>query len=123
MIKLLIIDDDVEFSNLLSEILTDEGFFVASRPVPTKIIETIVELEPDLLLLDYWLPGERGDLVTKRLKKNPLTKGLPIIVISANHGVESVVKKAGANDFIPKPFDANTLIKKISQLTNKINKN
>lgn len=116
MTKILIIDDDVEFSFLISEILSDEGFSVTTRSTSMKLIETILDLKPDVLLLDYWLQGERGDSLTKRLKKNPATKSLPIIIISANHGIESLVKKAGANDFIAKPFETDVLIKKISQL-------
>ena len=119
MKKILLVDDDTGFSTLLSEILTEEGYAVLTKPSPVYVPETITTYQPDLLVVDYWLPGERGDKLVQRIKQDPRTAMLPIIVISANHDIEKKVKKAGAEAFIAKPFETEALIQTISLLIHK----
>jgi CheY-like chemotaxis protein len=74
---------------------------------------------PDLLLLDIWMSGQDGRDICKYLKKNPTTKNIPIILVSASRDIMQSAKNAGADDFIAKPFEMETLLDKVRHYTEK----
>ena len=63
--------------------------------------------------LDYMLPNQNGVEIAKKLKGKTSTKNIPVIMISANHNADAVLKQAPIDDFIPKPFELDNLINKI----------
>lgn len=80
--------------------------------------EKISTLLPDLIILDIWLPGIDGMKILKRIRENTTTKNLKILVVTGSH-IEEVRKKAlsvGADDFLPKPFEVDSLVKKSLKL-------
>jgi two-component system alkaline phosphatase synthesis response regulator PhoP len=108
--KILVVDDDKAILEAVAFILGQEGYEVSALSNGLNIEEYIYKHKPDALLLDLWLPGMDGNIITQRLKKDPRTKYLPIILFSASIDVTHIAKKAGANAHLTKPFDIKDLI-------------
>ncbi len=118
MRKILVIDDDPGISEALELILIEEGYDVQTVDNGEYIYEMNDGNLPDLILLDLLLSGIDGREVVKKLKSEDLTKNIPVIMMSAHPKADKSVKDAGADDFIPKPFDLNELVKRIKKHLN-----
>lgn len=108
--KILIIDDDLAILDVLRVILQDEGFEIATISESLGTTSKIKKFTPDLILLDYWLPGLNGGKLARTLRQKKETSKIPIVMISANHISLSKVHEMGADDFLAKPFDIIDLI-------------
>jgi DNA-binding response OmpR family regulator len=115
--KIMIADDDPGIVDAVEMILEFEGYDVTSTLDGSTVLDMKDEL-PDLLLLDIWMSGEDGRDICKKLKQEPLTKNIPVIMISASRDIKESAMEAGADDFLAKPFEMNELLKKIEELTN-----
>ena len=116
--KILVADDDPAIVDAVQMMLELEGYDVDT----TTNGETIYKMEaqyPDLLLLDIWMSGQDGREICKYLKNEPHTEHIPIIMISASRDVMDSAKKAGADDFIAKPFEMNELLAKVAHYVEK----
>lgn len=114
--RVLVADDDPAILDAIQLMLSLEGYQVDT----TVDGETLYKMEkdfPDVLLLDIWMSGQDGRELCKYLKKNPHTKSIPIIMISASRDVELSAKEAGAEDFLAKPFDMDELYEKVRKHT------
>lgn len=116
--KILICDDDEGILDMLVLILEDAGYDTVSEINSLNVYNLIQIQQPDLLLLDLWMPVLSGDQVLKMLKLNPQTSNLPVIIISASIEGKNIAAQAGASDFIAKPFDLDALIGTIQGLLN-----
>lgn len=116
--KILICDDDQGILDMVELILEDAGFDIISEINSLNVYKLILAEQPDLLLLDLWMPVLSGDQVLQTLKHSPETNSLPVIIISASIEGKRIAERAGANDFLAKPFDINELISKIQNLIN-----
>ncbi len=115
MKTIAVIDDDIHINDMLTELLTQEGYRVLRAWSGTEALLLLRTETPDLLLLDLMLPGLNGEEVLPRLN------GLPTIVISAKAAVEDKVGLllGGAADYVTKPFDTQELLARIQvQLRN-----
>jgi CheY-like chemotaxis protein len=112
--KILVADDDPAIVEATTLILEEFGYHVDSTVNGSTIYKMKKDF-PDLLLLDIWMSGQDGRDICKYLKSNEGTKNIPIIMISASRDIAKSALDAGANDFIPKPFDLATLIEKIEK--------
>ncbi len=115
--KILVADDDPAILDSIKLILEFEEYEVDT----TVNGETIFKMEkeyPDLLLLDIWMSGQDGRDICKYLKNNPTTTHIPIIMISASREIMQSAKKAGADDFIAKPFQMKDLLHKVAMFVN-----
>lgn len=119
MKNMLIIDDDADILNALSELLTSEHYNVTIS-TNGRALEKIGNghQAPDVIILDVMLAGLDGRDLCRKIKKDEATKHIPVIMISAHPHVEKSVFKAGADDFIEKPFDINNLVQRIHTLVN-----
>ena len=107
--KILVADDDPAIVESTKLILEEFGYDVDT----TVDGQTIYKMEkdfPDLLLLDMWMSGQDGREICKYLKKENVTKHIPIIMISASRDIKGSAKDSGADDFIAKPFEMDDLI-------------
>ena len=114
--KIMIADDDPGIVDAVEMLLEFEGYDVISTVDGSTVLDMKENL-PDLLLLDIWMSGEDGRDICKKLKQEPLTKNIPIIMVSASHDIKESAIEAGADDFLAKPFEMNELLKKIEDLT------
>lgn len=109
MKKILIVEDDVDTLDLMEIILHDQGYAVIK--VRREItIKEIAGIKPDLAILDYRLPFGLGTEICSAIKMNEATKDIPVIMYSANNGIEELAKKNGADGYFSKPFDLECLV-------------
>ncbi|MFT3701324.1 MAG: response regulator [Agriterribacter sp.] len=111
--RIIIIDDEPEILEVVRMILEYEKFIVFPFRHAGNIFNDIVELKPDLILLDVKLGNEDGRKICAELKYNEKTKHLPVILFSASSMLKEDIIRWGADDFINKPFDMNNLVKTV----------
>lgn len=95
-------------------VFQDEGYNVVISNT-SKILEDIIEIAPDLILLDVHIPTspKNGDEICIELKSEPTTQNLPVILVSGESNIEQICVACGANDFVRKPFDLGSLSEKV----------
>ena len=103
----IIIDDDKDICDLLAHLLEHAGYETQQGHDGLTAIEFLTQREPDLLLLDSVIPEPNGMAVLAKARS--LYPQLPVVIITGSAGILSAVSaiKAGAFDYIPKPFDSN----------------
>lgn len=114
---ILIVDDDPGILEILRIMLEQEGYRVMVDDGNTVHYQINQKL-PDLILLDILMDKIDGRDISKELKKNSLTKSIPIVIVSANANIEERMKEADADDFIKKPFNRYDLKKMIQKHLN-----
>ncbi len=115
--KILVVDDDPEIVELISEVLIRDGRFevkTASSGYEAGIATQ--KFRPDLILLDYMLPDVNGNVVCQTIKRNPEFEDIRIIIVSGVIRQEEIdqLLKSGAEDFVKKPFSIDELTAKIN---------
>jgi len=114
--KVLIVDDDVEIVELITDVLARDGRFdIKAAASGYEAGISTQQFQPDLILLDYMLPDVNGDVVCQTIRKNPEFEKIKIIIVSGVIKQDEIdqLLKSGAEDFIKKPFN-------IVELTDKI---
>lgn len=116
--NILVVDDDQDILEALSLILRSAGYSVQTENEASNVekLHTRDEQLPSLILLDILLNGTDGRLVCQTLKANTKTAMIPIIIISAYPDIEQSALKAGADDFLSKPFGMQELLTKMESL-------
>lgn len=112
MTTILFIDDDADYAMMLNALLRLHGFAVVTAQDGLEGVRKAQEVQPDLILLDYYLPPTGGMSVVKELKGRARTGKIPVVVMSAlpvSHS-QQLVQEAGIKDFISKPFRVEDLI-------------
>jgi DNA-binding response OmpR family regulator len=102
----LVVDDSATIRAVLGKMLTQDGHVVSKAPDGETAIELARKESPDLIFLDIVLPGMNGFAVLRALRRDPLTRHIPIVMISGNPQAteQFYVQRFGADDFIKKPF-------------------
>jgi DNA-binding response OmpR family regulator len=103
--KVLVVDDERQIRDLLNEFLTGEGYEVLLASNGEEAIELAETEYPDVILLDVKMPGFDGIEVCKRLKAEPKTQFVPVIMITGYIDNKMVAIEAGVDDFVNKPID------------------
>lgn len=123
--KILVVDDDITIRSIIRYTLEAEGFTVFETDGGDNVEAIIAESKPDLVLLDYHMPGKNGIEVLSDLRQCISTKSLPVIMLTGNS--ESKVKieglKNGANDFLNKPFVSEELLLRVRNILQDNKKN
>ena len=113
--KKILVVDDTEFNrDLVVQLLEDDYDMVIAENGEEAL--TVTEQErPDLILMDLGMPVMDGWEATRRLKSNDQLKNIPVIAVTSHAmvGDEVEARKAGCDDYLPKPIDEDLLIKKI----------
>lgn len=112
---ILVVDDDPTILEGIKVALEEEGYIIETADDGEMIKQKIKRTDPDLILLDYLLPGTDGIKITQHLKKMNETKHIPIIMISASYNSKKIMKEAGADDFLAKPFNIDDLLAAIDK--------
>ncbi|MEW6659204.1 MAG: response regulator [Thermodesulfobacteriota bacterium] len=119
----LIVDDDPDLVETVSMILESKGYEVGKAYDGIEGEEAVKKRRPDVLVLDVMMPRKNGYQLCKELKANQATKGIPVVLLTAvgeavptttySHAEGMAVE---AEDFIPKPVDAATLVEAVERL-------
>ncbi|HUA78515.1 MAG TPA: response regulator transcription factor [Acetobacteraceae bacterium] len=114
---ILVVDDDARLRGLLSRYLAEHGFRVTVAENAAEAREKLSFLKPDLLVLDVMMPGESGLQLAESLHQDR-ARELPVLLLSARGGPDDRVAgfEAGADDYLPKPFDPRELVLRIRAL-------
>ena len=116
--RLLLVDDDEMQHKLLARILANRELELIGAYSATEAWRKLRERRPDLILMDVKLPDLDGLEITRRLKSSPEFADIPVIMLTGQSGKNVVVEslKAGACDFVVKPFDRAGLLAKLERL-------
>lgn len=120
---ILIVDDDPDLVETVSMLLESKGHEVGKAYDGIEGEESIKKRHPDVLVLDVMMPRKNGYQLCKELKANPATRGIPVVLLTAvgeavptttySHAEGMALE---AEDFIPKPVDAKTLVEAVERL-------
>ncbi|MEX2425370.1 MAG: response regulator [Thermomicrobiaceae bacterium] len=112
--SILIVDDDQNILLTIKDILSSEGFPVRVARNGHEGLESVRHEQPDLILLDLWMPSMNGQEMAQRLGDAGVS--IPILVMSAVQKGEHLASQMGAAGFIPKPFDIIRLLDEVERL-------
>lgn len=112
---ILVVDDEDDIRNLLLLHLQREGYAAVAASNGLDALDMVHRLTPSLVILDLMLPGLTGTEVCRRLKSDPATRELPVIMLSARgEEIDRVVGfEVGADDYVTKPFSARELLLRV----------
>lgn len=111
----LVAEDDTDILGLVLAVLEDAGYRVGST-MGADTVTQAVEKRPDIILLDYQMPGMDGVRIAERLHQNPGTQGIPIVAMTAANNAPTVCREMDANGCLGKPFDIDELLEAVERL-------
>lgn len=112
--RILIVDDDLAILEALELLLLDAGYEVDITTKNGGYIQEIISRHmPDLIILDVLLSGHDGRDICRRLKGGEETRHIPVIMLSAHPTARETSLRAGADDFLAKPFNIEELLSKV----------
>jgi len=109
--RILVVDDNPANLKLAAHVLESDGYLVNQASSAEAALEQIHERAPDLILMDIELPGMDGLALTRILKADLATQGIPIVALTAfaMKGDEQKARDAGCNGYLTKPLNTRTL--------------
>ncbi len=113
--KILVVDDEILIVKRMEALLMPRHYHVISASNGEAALSLAPQEQPDLILLDVRMPGVNGFEVFHELKANPVTRLIPVILMTALGEVEDRLKglEVGADDFLTKPFNRDELLTRI----------
>ena len=116
--KILVVDDEINITQILEFSIGSEGYEVITAQDGEDAVDKARREQPDLIILDIMMPKIDGYEACRILKANPLTKNIPVVLLTAKG--RDIDKRlgyeVGATDYIVKPFSPNKLVDRIHQL-------
>jgi twitching motility two-component system response regulator PilH len=115
----LVVDDSATIRAVLGKMLAQDGHTVLKAPDGETAIQLANRHAPDLIFLDIVLPGMNGFAVLRALRRDPVTRDIPIVMISGNLQAteQFYVQRFGADDFMKKPFGRSEVFARIQHLS------
>jgi len=115
--KILVVDDTPHNIRLLEAILLPRGYAVVRATSGPEALDAVTREGPDLVLLDIVMPGMDGHEVCRRLRAEPTTQVLPVVMVTASGEQQKVIAlESGADDFITKPVNQAELLARVRSL-------
>lgn len=122
MARILVVDDEIDIVRMVAKVLTARGHQVEAGRDGVDAVERIRRAPPDLVLVDAGLPGVDGVEVCRRLKADPETRRVPVVLLTAGElSLADVSDQAGlgADGYIIKPFVREVLVANVDRLLGK----
>ena len=122
MPKVLIVEDEQAIRQLVNHTLTNAGFEVMQAADAEEARELIHKSPPDLVLMDWMLPGASGIELTRALKTDKITRDIPVIILTARGEEDDKVRglDSGAEDYISKPFSPKEMVARIRAVLRRV---
>lgn len=116
--RILVVEDEPDIAALVAYQLTREGYRVETAGTGPEALQAISRDVPDLVILDRMLPGLSGDEVLRRLRDDPATSNIPVLVLTAKREQEDRIKglELGADDYLTKPFSPRELVLRVQAI-------
>lgn len=116
-VKILVVDDDPDLARALAVRLTHEGYAVRNAYDGVQAMEQISKDPPHLIILDHHLPAGSGCVICEHLQRDPGTRGIPVIMITADPSSEVAERCLGLGvaGFLRKPYDPHRLVGLVHQ--------
>ena len=104
---ILVVEDDAAIAYMLSDVLTSAGYLVREAATGAAARGMVEHVLPNLIILDIHVPGSNGIEILQKLKENPMTEDIPVIVLTGDTSGRAVIDtyKSRANGFISKPLN------------------
>lgn len=120
-LNVLVVDDEPEIHTVLGKLLSKEGYNVDSAYSAAEAFEAVAKSRPDLIILDIMMPKVSGIEVCNRLKGDPATEDILILIVSARDAQKDRIEGLthGADDYVSKPFHLRSLVRKIEHMLEK----
>ncbi|AEP30909.1 putative DNA-binding response regulator PhoB [Glaciecola nitratireducens FR1064] len=119
---ILLVEDEAPIREMLSFVLEQAGFTVVEAEDFDVALEKVKEPYPDLILLDWMLPGGSGVQLAKKLKQHEFTRDIPVIMLTARGEEDDKIRglEAGADDYVTKPFSPKELVARIKAVMRRV---
>ena len=119
---ILLVEDEAPIREMLSFVLEQAGFNVVEAEDFDVALEKVKEPYPDLILLDWMLPGGSGVQLAKKLKQHEFTRDIPVIMLTARGEEDDKIRglEAGADDYVTKPFSPKELVARIKEVMRRV---
>ncbi len=116
--KVFLVEDDSEIREMETYALTGAGYSVMAFGEPVAFFKALSMQKPDLIILDIMLPNEDGLSILSKIRKNPATKSIPVIFVTARTTELDKVKglDSGADDYLVKPFGIMEFLSRVKAL-------
>jgi DNA-binding response OmpR family regulator len=109
----LVVDDDEGILEVVKIVLEQCGYTVVPLNNGKTVIQTIGQIHPDLILLDIWLAGVRGEDILRDIREQKSMTHIPVVIMSAQGDTSQITQRIGADGYIDKPFDIDQLAAKV----------
>lgn len=120
--RILLVEDEAPIREMLEFVLQQSGFETSQAEDYQGALEMVLEPYPDLIILDWMLPGGSGVQLAKKLKSHEFTRNIPIIMLTAKGEEEDKIRglDSGADDYMTKPFSPKELVARIKAVLRRV---
>ncbi|MEP2653155.1 MAG: phosphate regulon transcriptional regulator PhoB [Paraglaciecola sp.] len=120
--RILLVEDEAPIREMLKFVLEQSGYEAIEAEDYDVALEKIIEPYPDLILLDWMLPGGTGVQLAKKLKQHEYARDIPIIMLTARGEEEDKIRglDAGADDYVTKPFSPKELVARVKAVIRRV---
>ena len=118
MARIVIVDDDEIVAEIASDVLAAAGHMTNAVHDGVEALKAIYDGEPDLVILDYELPGETGMEVLRQIRAMPHGRGMLVMMLTGSRSrlLKARAEHIGANDYVVKPFRPDDLVERVETL-------
>lgn len=123
--RILVVEDEAPIREMLCFVLEQKGYSTVEAEDFDAAVKSLKEPFPDLILLDWMLPGGTGINYIKHLKRDEMTRNIPVVMLTARGEEEDKVRglEAGADDYITKPFSPKELVARLKAVIRRASPN
>src|SRR5215831_1092934 len=112
--RVLVVDDESMVRETLGNVLADEGYIVDLAIDGADALAHVHAARPDAILLDLMMPGMNGRQFLRQLRDDPAYASVPVLIMTAVHGLEVNLSAIGASEVVEKPFNVDELLNKVA---------